>query len=116
MALSAAKIDDIIYSHEATVAAFKSYYEFLTKMYIDPGMTKTPPVTGWPHITCESMQAIGKSQEVVALLRHLPYVPHIIGSPETHSKLRNTLHRNIADRVQAPRHAYSRIGNVKLET
>ncbi|GIZ37970.1 hypothetical protein CKM354_000139800 [Cercospora kikuchii] len=85
MALSAAKIDDIIYSHEATVAAFKGYYEFLTKMYIDPGMIKTPPVTGWAHITCESMQAIGKSEKVVALLRHVPYVPHIIGRPETHT-------------------------------
>ncbi|KAM3422338.1 hypothetical protein BST61_g2697 [Cercospora zeina] len=85
MLLSGAAFSDITYSHDATVAAFKSYFEFLTKMYMDPDAVKTPPVSGWEHITRESMQAIGKSKEVINLLRHLPYVSQFLGRPETHS-------------------------------
>ncbi|PIA98284.1 hypothetical protein CB0940_05441 [Cercospora beticola] len=80
-----AKIFDIAYSHESTVAAFKSYYEFLAKMYMDPDMIKTPPAAGWVHMTPERMQALGKSEKVITLLRHLPYVHHVLGRPETHS-------------------------------
>ncbi|PPJ59775.1 hypothetical protein CBER1_04335 [Cercospora berteroae] len=98
-------LSDIAYSHESTVAAFKSYYEFLANMYMDPDMIKTPPATGWAHITPESMQALGKSEKVITLQRHLPYVSWAQGEPEIHSAAACTfvdwerIARNIAGRA-----------------
>jgi hypothetical protein len=65
---------NIHYSREATVAAFEDYFEFLTAMYMDPAVIQTPPEGGWPQITVESMRPLGKTDEVVDLLRHLPYI------------------------------------------
>ncbi|USW53785.1 hypothetical protein Slin15195_G071040 [Septoria linicola] len=43
-------------------------------MYLDPEYVVYPPADGWPEITTASMQPFEKIDEVVELLRHLPYV------------------------------------------
>lgn len=49
------------------------YYQFLTKMpFLEPSDILYPPPEGWPQITKERLAK--KSDEVIELLRHLPYV------------------------------------------
>ncbi|CAK1360700.1 unnamed protein product [Cercospora beticola] len=73
---------NITYSRAATVAAFQDYYDFLTKMYLDPKYLMQPPEGGWPEITPENLKDLNKTDEVVPLLRCLPYVrKHSYGTP-----------------------------------
>lgn len=62
------------YSLETTIAAFQDYYNFLTKMYLNPSSIAWPPKDGWPNITPESMAPLEKSPAVIDLLRNLPYI------------------------------------------
>lgn len=62
------------YSEEDTIAAFRSYYRFLTKVFIDESWILEPPAGGWPNITEENMARLGKTPAAVSLLRHLPYI------------------------------------------
>ena len=41
---------DITYDRDATVAAVKDYYKFLTDMYLDEDVVQHPPADGWPNI------------------------------------------------------------------
>lgn len=78
---------DITYSQDATVKAVRDYYHFLAQMYLDEDCIREPPVDGWPEISTESLLALDKSDEVVSLLRRLPYLdqsrqPHgVHGAP-----------------------------------
>ncbi|KAK7954800.1 hypothetical protein PG988_015494 [Apiospora saccharicola] len=63
---------DIQYSREETVSAFREFYTFLSKMYIDESDILEPPEGGWPHI--DNLRCMGKTNEVYELLRHLPYL------------------------------------------
>ncbi|OAQ69777.1 hypothetical protein VFPPC_02361 [Pochonia chlamydosporia 170] len=67
-------LSEITYSHDATVSAVRDYYTFLTKMYLDDHLIKEPPEGGWISITAESMRGLGKTDQVISLLRHLPYI------------------------------------------
>jgi hypothetical protein len=72
-----ADLEDIIYSREATIAAVTDYYTFLTKMYLKEYHVVYPPVGGWPSIVDAdpaALQSLGKSDEVLALMAHLPYI------------------------------------------
>ncbi|KAI1420348.1 hypothetical protein F5Y12DRAFT_773669 [Xylaria sp. FL1777] len=62
------------YSRGATVAAIRDYYQFITSLYLPETFIIEPPEGGWPSITQESMSDLGKTEEVIALLRHLPYI------------------------------------------
>ncbi|KAK3321749.1 hypothetical protein B0H66DRAFT_638289 [Apodospora peruviana] len=42
-------------------------------MYLDEAAYESTPSTGWPRITPDSMRSFDKTDEVVELLRHLPY-------------------------------------------
>ncbi|KAK2033112.1 hypothetical protein LX32DRAFT_660714 [Colletotrichum zoysiae] len=68
------KLDGISYSREECIAIIRDYYSFLTKMYLREEEVLHPPVGGWPSITPESMADLGKTDEVIFLLRHLSYV------------------------------------------
>lgn len=68
------KLEGITYSREDCIATFRSYLEFLTKMYLDESYIIEPPTEGWPSISAEKMRGLGKTDEVIALLRHLPYI------------------------------------------
>ena len=64
---------DISYSQDACVAAVRDYYQFLAQLYLDESFILEPPATGWPF-NADSLQELGKSDEVISLLRHLPYI------------------------------------------
>ncbi|KAH0355770.1 hypothetical protein KCU83_g1505, partial [Aureobasidium melanogenum] len=69
------ELHEVGYSREATIAAFRDYYQFLTTMFLPEDRVKEPPAGGWPVITKENTHLLGKNDEVFELIRHLPYVP-----------------------------------------
>jgi hypothetical protein len=79
------RLEDISYSREDCVAAFRDYYTFLTKMYLKDSILLEPPEGGWPLITTENLQELGKSEEVVSLLRHLPYIQRQYTGDDSHA-------------------------------
>jgi hypothetical protein len=67
----------ITYSREEAIAAITDYYKFLTRLYLHESHVVYPPAGGWPAILNADptvLQLLGKSDEVLALLAHLPYV------------------------------------------
>lgn len=56
------------------IEEFTRYYNFLAKLYLSRGDILVPPSGGWPHVDTATMQSLDKSNEVVFLLRHLPYL------------------------------------------
>lgn len=79
-------LEDISYSQDVCVAAVRVYYHFLSRMYLDESCIEEPPAGGWPHVTPENLRPLGKSDEVVSLLRHLPYLEEDVcrDAPEPH--------------------------------
>jgi hypothetical protein len=68
---------DVSYSREATIAAITNFYTFLTRMYMNESQVIYPPAEGWPSIVNADpakLQDLGKSDEVLSLLAHLPYI------------------------------------------
>lgn len=66
-----------VYSQDEAVAAFTDYFEFLTNMYLDKSFVARPPPGGWPDIVNADpavQQALGKTDEVMSLMAHLPYI------------------------------------------
>ena len=68
------ELSEIGFSQEACVAAVRDYYRFLAQMYLDESAVIEPPEGGWPEITADSLQNLGKNDAVISLLRHLPYI------------------------------------------
>ncbi|KAK1449860.1 hypothetical protein CMEL01_07196 [Colletotrichum melonis] len=66
-------LDQVEFSEEATVAAVTDFYVFLTKMYLPESAVVHPPPGGWPTLASD-LQCLGKSDEVLSLLSHLPYI------------------------------------------
>jgi hypothetical protein len=67
-------LSDISYSRDECVAAVRDYYAFLVKMYLKESVVIEPPEGGWPSITSDSLRDLGKTEEVISLLRYLPYI------------------------------------------
>ncbi|KAG9517115.1 hypothetical protein KCU93_g8861, partial [Aureobasidium melanogenum] len=64
-----------MYSRDETVNAILAFYQQLIKHpYLDETALKIPPASGWDTIDAEALRAIGKTDTVVDLLRHLPYL------------------------------------------
>jgi hypothetical protein len=68
------ELDEVSYSREATIAVVREYYRFLTRMYLKESYVAEPPKGGWPEINRETIGVLGKTDEVISLLRHLPYI------------------------------------------
>lgn len=68
------RLADVEYSEVATIAAFRDYYNFLKNLYLDETVIVEPPVGGWPAITAESLEPFQKNDDVISLLRKLPYI------------------------------------------
>jgi hypothetical protein len=62
------------YSREACVAAVRGYYHFITKLYLKKSHIIEPPDGGWPDITQDVFGPLEKTDAIVDLLRHLPYI------------------------------------------
>lgn len=67
-------VSDINYSRERTVAAIRDYYRFLVSMYLDECNVLEPPEGGWPSIPPQGWRNFDKTDEVISLLRELPYL------------------------------------------
>jgi len=62
-------------SRDDVVEAVTSFYNFLTTFpYLPPSAIQTPPPEGWPESDREIFRKLGKSDVVVDLLSHLPYI------------------------------------------
>jgi hypothetical protein len=68
------ELSEIIYSRDATVAAFSNYYKFFTKLYLKESDVIVPPEGGWPVITSTILGGLAKYDEVIEILRHIPYI------------------------------------------
>lgn len=63
------------YNREQIVAAVTDFYQFLTTLpYVEPDDILYPPPEGWPQITKDRLAFLNKTNEVIELLRHLPYL------------------------------------------
>lgn len=62
------------YSREECIASIRDYYSFLSTMYVHEDDILYPPEGGWPTITTETLKDMRKTDEVICLLRHLPYI------------------------------------------
>jgi hypothetical protein len=62
------------FSHDECIAAVRDYYQFLAKMFLDESLIMEPPPGGWRNITARALGPLNKTEEVVALLRYLPYI------------------------------------------
>lgn len=63
------------YDREAVIATVTDFYQFLATLpYIEPADVLYPPPGGWPNINAENFAGLGKTEQVIALLKHLPYI------------------------------------------
>jgi hypothetical protein len=67
-------IYEITYSLDATVKAFRNYFQFLSAMYAEESIIQEPPEDGWPTISPNGWPRFDKTDKVIDLLRHLPYI------------------------------------------
>ncbi|ETS85225.1 hypothetical protein PFICI_03250 [Pestalotiopsis fici W106-1] len=59
----------------ALAQAVRQFYQAATKPpYIDADAILEPPPDGWPGVNAEILRARGRSDHVIELLRHLPYL------------------------------------------
>lgn len=64
-----------MYSQHGTVEAILAFYQQLIKHpYLDESALKIPPASGWDTVDAEALRALGKTDAVIDLLRHLPYL------------------------------------------
>lgn len=77
------------YDQDQVVAAVTEFYKFLTDMpYIAPADVLLPPPEGWSNINKDRFAALGKDDNVIELLAHLPYInmsgPEFMVAPYTY--------------------------------
>ncbi|KAG9380356.1 hypothetical protein A1F94_009251 [Pyrenophora tritici-repentis] len=71
-------ISEISYLRDALVNAIRFYYHFLVSMYMDESMIDEPPENGWETIP-NGWINFEKTDEVIDLLRRLPYLSYEFG-------------------------------------
>ncbi|KAH7084759.1 hypothetical protein BKA63DRAFT_2294 [Paraphoma chrysanthemicola] len=68
------------YDRDVVVQCVKRHYELLIRAaYLDPNALESPPSEGWndDQLIVDALRALGRSEKVIDLLRHLPYIkPH----------------------------------------
>lgn len=62
------------YDRDQVIAAVTDYYNFLTRLHLDSEDIRRPPPEGWSQISEKRLSPLNKSEEVISLLKHLPYV------------------------------------------
>jgi hypothetical protein len=62
-------------SHGDITDALTAFYKQVVKHpHLDDAALKTPPISGWETVDSDALRELGKSEEVIELLRHLPYL------------------------------------------
>lgn len=97
------------------VAPFYEYYAFHGRLHIPVSGIKHPPVGGWPNITVENCSGFGKSDFVVDVLRHLPYI--VEDDRRTNNiNIHNIDYKsNVLDYSMVSRETFGRVGRVKKD-
>lgn len=70
------------YDRDVVVRCIKRHYELLVKAaYLDSAEIRYPPNGGWSdeQLAVDILRVFGRSEEVIDLLRHLPYVKQLDG-------------------------------------
>jgi hypothetical protein len=67
------KLAEVTYSHRECIDSFRSYYKFLTTMYLSEAEIQEPPKGGWTGLEILK-DGLDKTEEVILLLRSLPYI------------------------------------------
>lgn len=62
------------YDRDQVIAAVTEYYEFFTRLHLTPKDIRRPPPEGWPEISKDRLSSLNKTDEVIKLLKYLPYV------------------------------------------
>ncbi|KAK1633494.1 hypothetical protein BDP81DRAFT_433873 [Colletotrichum phormii] len=65
------------YDRNVVVKCLKRHYELLVRMgYMDVSAVELPPAAGWSdaELRVDALRAMGRSETVIDLLRHIPYV------------------------------------------
>ena len=63
------------YSRGQVIAAIHDFYSLLTKLpYVEPDALVLPPADGWSSVNATELRKRGKTEEVIELLRRLPYL------------------------------------------
>ncbi|OHE91959.1 hypothetical protein CORC01_12747 [Colletotrichum orchidophilum] len=65
------------YDRNVVVNCLKRHYELLVRMgYMDASAVELPPAAGWSdaELRVDALRAMGRSETVIDLLRHIPYV------------------------------------------
>ncbi|THW31815.1 hypothetical protein D6D22_09950 [Aureobasidium pullulans] len=64
-----------MYSRDETVAAVSAFYQQIIKHpYLDNSALIVPPASGWDSLAIDGLKSEGKTDTVIDLLRHLPYL------------------------------------------
>lgn len=63
------------YSRQDCIDAIRELLHYLCDRlpYLDRAWIQEPPADGWPNINPETCAPLGKTEEVIQLLAHLPY-------------------------------------------
>ncbi|KAJ8124180.1 hypothetical protein ONZ43_g35 [Nemania bipapillata] len=62
-------------SNEAIIAAVHEFYSAIIRLpYIDTDALVLPPSDGWSDVNADELRKRGKTEKVIELLRHLPYL------------------------------------------
>ena len=62
-------------------AQLLEYYRFLTSLYLPAEALKIPHQDGWDFINAERFAFLGKSDAVIDLYKHIPYISDEEGGP-----------------------------------
>lgn len=62
------------YNRDQVIAAVTGYYDFLTRLHVEPKDIRRPPPGGWSEISQNAFKSLQKSDTVIDLLKHLPYI------------------------------------------
>ncbi|WYZ40810.1 hypothetical protein EsH8_IV_001151 [Colletotrichum jinshuiense] len=65
------------YNRDVVVNCLTRHYELLVRMgYMDASAVEVPPAAGWSdaELRVDALRAMGRSETVIDLLRHIPYV------------------------------------------
>lgn len=74
------------YDIQELAAIFTDFYEFLATLHYDPADLKLPPPQGWDAAIFPKSLVDSKSEDVVELMKHLPYFKENQKSTHIHYK------------------------------
>jgi hypothetical protein len=70
----------MVHDRDLLIHCITRFYALLVHAaYLDPAMILTPPPSGWSDVELpvEILRALGRSEAVIDLLRHMPYIKEL---------------------------------------